>query len=128
MRVRKLLRRRMVTTGFADRGLFGAETESAKKGLPRRAVSVVECGCSGADATPSPSRRGLKLRVTRHRSTEPALRCNTVPIEKGTETARPAHAPRPDSLDATPSPSRRGLKRNRRGRGHCAIRDATPSP
>lgn len=50
----------MVTTGFADRGLFGAETESARKGLPRRSISVVECDCSGADATPSPSRRGLK--------------------------------------------------------------------
>ena len=48
-------------TEFADRGLFDAETESARKGLPERAVSVVECDCLEADATPSPSRRGLKL-------------------------------------------------------------------
>src|ERR1035438_9598196 len=85
MRVRKLLRRRMVTTGFADRGLFGAETESARKGLPGRSISVVECDCSGADATPSPSRRGLKLTPMRARSRNPMS-------------------------DATPSPSRRGLK------------------
>src|ERR1700690_3414986 len=85
MRVRKLLRRRMVTTGFADRGLFGAESESARKGLPGRAVSVVECVCSGADATPSPSRRGLKQRT-----------------QRGEVVAL---------SDATPSPSRRGLKR-----------------
>ena len=50
----------MVTTEFADRGRSDAETESARKRLPERAVSVVECDCSGADATPSPSRRGLK--------------------------------------------------------------------
>ena len=30
---------------FADRGLFDAETESAKKGLPERDLSVVECAC-----------------------------------------------------------------------------------
>ena len=100
----------MVTTGFADRGLFGAETESARKGLPGRAVSVVECVCSGADATPSPSRRGLKhvqtascdeshvrdatpspsRRGLKHEFTavmpDVRQRCNTVPIEKGTET------------------------------------------
>ena len=96
-------------TEFADRGLFDAETESARKGLPERAVSVVECVCSGADATPSPSRRGLKrgnlaIREVRNRDATPspsrrglkldppvrrrprANRCNTVPIEKGTET------------------------------------------
>ena len=74
----------MVTTGFADRGLFGAETESARKGLPEEAVSVVECVSSGADATPSPSRRGLKH--AHLRGVEDLL------------------------VDATPSPSRRGLK------------------
>ena len=99
----------MVTTEFADRGLFDAETESARKELSERAVSVVECGCSGADATPSPSRRGLKHdeRYTpglskddatpspSRRGLKPGVpvlwttvagRCNTVPIEKGTET------------------------------------------
>src|ERR1700686_256949 len=85
MRVRKLLRRRMVTTGFADRGLFGAETESARKGLPGRSISVVECDCSGADATPSPSRRGLKP-ITGTVFITLLRQCNTVPIEEGTET------------------------------------------
>src|ERR1700693_5093413 len=99
MRVRKLLRRRMVTTGFADRGLFGAETESARKGLPGRRISVVECECSGADATPPPSRRGLK-----HESQPPGQ-----------------VAPN----DATPSPSRRGLKRRDRGLRRCSKDDAT---
>src|ERR1700733_7996738 len=85
MRVRKLLWRRMVMTEFADRGLFGPETGSANKRLPGRDVSGVECGGSGADATPSRSRRGLKLRLRR----------------------RPAQL----LLDATPARSRRGLKR-----------------
>jgi hypothetical protein len=74
----------MVMTEFADRWLFDAETASARKGLPELAVSVVECGCSGADATPSPSRRGLKQN----------------------KNSSPPHS----DFDATPSPSRRGLK------------------
>ena len=36
--------------------------------------------------------------------------CNTVPIEKGTETIKHAAAQIADRSDATPSPSRRGLK------------------
>src|SRR5579863_553536 len=63
-----------------------------------------------SDATPSPSRRGLK----RNRfacSAALSPRCNTVPIEKGTETEDrfQVHSGR-ELLDATPSPSRRGLK------------------
>ena len=104
MRVRKLLRRRMVTTGFADRGLFGAETESARKGLPGR------CKC---------------CRMCLFRSG-----CNTVPIEKGTETIpsrRPWRAS--DVGDATPSPTRRGLKPEHRIEcWDLARADATPSP
>ena len=38
-------------------------------------------------------------------------RCNTVPIEKGTETLRRLQMRRLTGFDATPSPSRRGLKR-----------------
>ena len=75
-------------TEFADRGLFDAETESARKGLPERAVSVVECVCSGADATPSPSRRGLKRHAVLGDQRVHDCRCNTVPIEKGTETCQ----------------------------------------
>src|SRR5579859_1179299 len=85
MRVRKLLWGRMVMTEFADCGQLGAETGSAKKRLPERPVSGVECGGSGADATPSPSRRGLK-RAAGARVLVNEIRCNTVPIEKGTET------------------------------------------
>ena len=75
----------MVTTEFADRGRFDAETESARKRLSERAVSVVECDCSGADATPSPSRRGLKPLIQQVMEGT-CGGCNTVPIEKGTET------------------------------------------
>lgn len=60
MRVRKLLWGRMVATEFEYCGLLDAETRSAKNRLPDRPISGVECGSSGADATPSPSRRGLK--------------------------------------------------------------------
>ena len=62
MRVRKLLRRRMVTTGFAQIGGCSAQKrESARKGLPGRS-----CKC---------------CRMCLFRSG-----CNTVPIEKGMET------------------------------------------
>jgi hypothetical protein len=39
------------------------------------------------DATPSPSRRGLKL-VTQENPHLNQSGCNTVPIEKGTETRK----------------------------------------
>ena len=113
-------------TEFADWGLFDAETESARKGLPERAVSVVECVCSGADATPSPSRRGLKHRPSHHQwgadgdaTPSPSRRGLKRPKRPG-ENSEPT--------DATPSPSRRGLKHSLFGRWVRITCDATPSP
>src|SRR5579871_4146528 len=80
----------MVTTGFADRARFGAETPSARKWERSPARSGVECGSSKAEATPSPSRRGLK-RTNRYRVKVAEVRSNTVPIEKGTETEEALH-------------------------------------
>ena len=104
MRVRELLRGRMVATEFADWGLLDAETRSAKRRLPSHPVSGVECVGSGAG-------------------------CNTVPIEKGTETYRRYRHGRCVADDATPSPSRRGLKPDDRLRRFPRFTaDATPSP
>jgi len=63
----------------------------------------------GPDATPSPSRRGLK-RASDAPPGDRCIRCNTVPIEKGTETSQTDDAHTDAEVDATPSPSRRGLK------------------
>jgi hypothetical protein len=102
MRVCKLLRGRMVAKVFADCGLLDAETRSAKNRLSRHPISGVECESSGAEATPSPSRRGLKRLK-----------------ERGTE---------PGCLEATPSPSRRGLKQHLRHLRGRHLVEATPSP
>src|ERR1700693_5716822 len=127
MRVRKLLRRRMVTTGFADRGLFGAETESARKGLPEEAVSVVECVSSGADATPSPSRRGLKREHIAQGIRERLADATPSPSRRGLKPSRREVLLKHLPLDATPSPSRRGLKRTSRPGDVADVRDdATP--
>jgi len=64
----------------------GCNTVPIEKGTETRDKPVqVRAGAIDADATPSPSRRGLKptscaLRIPF------VCRCNTVPIEKGTET------------------------------------------
>jgi len=55
-------------------------------------------------------------------------RCNTVPIEKGTETFASYGGLTNGLGDATPSPSRRGLKREYGAAVRAAQHDATPSP
>ena len=80
------------------------------------------------EATPSPSRRGLKHKLSGDPGRRTA-RSNTVPIEKGTETSWSTPPAALTASEATPSPSRRGLKlRGRTRRQSPHIIEATPSP
>ena len=133
----------------------GSNTVPLEKGTETKTAAVGLQRCADAEATPSPSRRGLKLCggecVANHPSSgsntvplekgtetennvavgaEVKRGSNTVPLEKGTETAKAASQELCHGQEATPSPSRRGLKQHVYAGSFRGIgpREATPSP